>query len=1052
MLAFVWANRGDDSDMFDSAFGVFAETARGVVDSALNEWNRVVTGYGGNAFETQMTIMMNPSNPATSAAAGGTITDGNGVPVSGNVTINMALDAMGNTQWYLDPTPDDHSEFMGALIHPYARNPTPAGPANGLRDLRTLLIHELGHTMGVSSGSPLMYSNANITMTNTGIPDTSVTASGNSYWLFQGPSLNAVMTDYDILGPVTSQAGHVAMPLTGNTPINVGGQLYYTAVDTMQPTSLSIRRILLTEKTALMMQDMGYDVVMPATFGTFHSVLNSATGALTIQGGNDNTLINNVNQGDSADTIRVQRLGNSLLVTIDIGVDVPGSGPGLTPQDQRGDLATSVFNIADVNTITIQSQRGDDEVYLIGDFDFLDSLVVLDAEGNDLIDAGTVTGAQTLLIFGGQGNDTIFGGLGNDLITGGPGDDYLSGGSGDDTLLGEVGDDRLFGGNGEDSLDGGSENDRLEGGWNADSLVGGAGADTLLGGNANDTLDGGTGNDALYGDSGADLLMGQQGSDFLSGGTQNDTLLGGADNDTLNGDIGEDSLRGGLGSDLLDGGNDDDTLIGGDTGANPADPSGDTLRGGAGADLLLGDNFILGSAVGGADAMDGGPGNDTLYGQYGNDSLTGGLGSDYLDGADGGDTIVGGTWLSAVSDPSGDYLAGGAGPDILYGDNFGSGPALGGRDTLFGDDGDDQLFGQYNNDSLNGGNGNDTLSGFTGNDTLRGGDGRDELEGGDQNDSLIGGRGVDTLLGGNHDDQLIGGTLLENVSDASGDLLDGGGGNDLLLGDNLGNGPAIGGPDTLRGGVGNDTLYGQYDDDVMTGDGGNDYLYAADGDDALDGGTGADTLDGGNGDDRLAGGDQNDSLLGGGGDDSLAGGAGFDTLRGQGGADRLLGDEDDDQLFGGNGDDLLRGGGGNDRLSGDDGNDILLGEGGSNVLFGGLGRDLLIGGRQVDRLDGGGGEDILIAGITQHDNNEAALLAILAEWTSRRTYGERVANLRNQNNPTFNNRLNSDYFLVDGVDVIDDAGDNTVLGVDALDWFFAQLSDATDRQFGEQLN
>ena len=45
MLTLVWANRGDASDMFDDAFGDNAEVARGVVDSALNEWNRVVVGY-----------------------------------------------------------------------------------------------------------------------------------------------------------------------------------------------------------------------------------------------------------------------------------------------------------------------------------------------------------------------------------------------------------------------------------------------------------------------------------------------------------------------------------------------------------------------------------------------------------------------------------------------------------------------------------------------------------------------------------------------------------------------------------------------------------------------------------------------------------------------------------------------------------------------------------------------------------------------------------------------------------------------------------------------
>src|SRR5262245_40845912 len=123
MWTLVWANRGDASDMFDAAFGASAEIARNVVDSALNEWNRVVTGYQGQDFETQMTIAMDPDDPATSAFASGTVRDDNGVPISGNVEINMALDEEGNTKWYLDPTPDDHSEFMGPLVNAFERNP-----------------------------------------------------------------------------------------------------------------------------------------------------------------------------------------------------------------------------------------------------------------------------------------------------------------------------------------------------------------------------------------------------------------------------------------------------------------------------------------------------------------------------------------------------------------------------------------------------------------------------------------------------------------------------------------------------------------------------------------------------------------------------------------------------------------------------------------------------------------------------------------------------------------------------------------------------------------
>ena len=1071
LLTLIWANRGDESDMFDAAFGDDAAVARGVVDSALAEWNRVVVGYGGADFETQLTIAMDPTNPATSAFASNTARDSNGVPVTGNVTINMALDTFGNTQWYLDPTPDDHSEFMGTLQHAFARNPTPGGPADGMRDLRTLLVHELGHTMGVASGSPLMYSNPSITMTNTGITDNSVGSGGNSYWLFQGPSVNAVMTDFDINGPVTSSAGHTAMPLAGNTPINFGGQLYYTAIDTMQPTSLSIRRILLSSKVALMMQDMGYDVVPPETFGTFHSVLNSASGELRIQGGNDGTLINNVNQGPSNDTIQLTRVGNQIIIGIDVGVDVPGSGNGLTPLDQQG-MFFSQFNINDVTSIRIEGFAGNDQISLTGDLDFLNSLVVEAGNGNDTVNGSGLTGTQLLTAFGDDGNDSLTGGPGTDLLMGLDGNDTISGGGSADWLLGGTGNDTIRGGLGNDVIDGGEDSDNLQGNGGSDSIDGGSGNDFILGGSfvaqfldnipdgadtieagegndfvigdnalgatptifggAGDTIRGGDDNDTLFGGIGDDRIFGNDGNDILAGFIGNDDLEGDDGNDSLSGEGGNDQLTGGLGTDLLVGGDGNDVLVGG-TVLGALDSSNDTLRGGAGSDTLLGDNFGFGPGVGGNDSLDGDEGNDFLYGQFGDDQMRGGLGSDSLFGGDGNDFLVGGTVLG-TPDASADELHGDDGNDTLLGDNFGFGPGVGGNDVLQGGSGNDNLYGQYGNDRIEGGDGHDLLIGFDGNDDLDGGDGADELDGGAGNDMLVGGLDSDHLAGGSGDDNLVGGTVLAATLDSSSDTLEGGSGNDTLLGDNFGFGPGIGGADTLLGGSGDDNLYGQYGDDSLDGGADNDFL---------SGGADEDTLAGGTGDDTLQGNNDNDILAGGDGDDELNGNQGNDSLAGENGNDILRGDS---------GDDLLRGGNGIDQLFGGDGSDILLGGASRDVLWGGVGRDILIGGIGVDRMAGGDDDDILIAGYTRHDGNDEALFAIRLEWNSRRSYEERVANLHGEDNPTFNDRLNGDYFLRDGIEVGDDDGGNALAGEASRDWFFATFLDSTDIAADELLN
>ena len=56
---------------------------------------------------------------------------------------------------------------------------------------------------------------------------------------------------------------------------------------------------------------------------------------------------------------------------------------------------------------------------------------------------------------------------------------------------------------------------------------------------------------------------------------------------------------------------------------------------------------------------------------------------------------------------------------------------------------------------------------------------------------------------------------------------------------------------------------------------------------------------------------------------------------------------------------------------------------------------MLIGGLGRDSFYGRSGDDILIGGTTDHDANEEALLAILAEWEQQTPIDDRIANLTN---------------------------------------------------------
>jgi Ca2+-binding RTX toxin-like protein len=128
--------------------------------------------------------------------------------------------------------------------------------------------------------------------------------------------------------------------------------------------------------------------------------------------------------------------------------------------------------------------------------------------------------------------------------------------------------------------------------------------------------------------------------------------------------------------------------------------------------------------------------------------------------------------------------------------------------------------------------------------------------------------------------------------------------------------------------------------------------------------------------------------------------------------ENATGSHGNDTLIGNGLDNVLRGGDGNDTLIGLAGNDILLGEGDDDVLDGRSGLDILIGGTGLDSLWGGIGEDIMIAGTTAFDLAPVALAAIQAEWTSGRTYAQRVENLSgNTAGTTYTQRKNGTNFL-----------------------------------------
>ncbi len=606
------------------------------------------------------------------------------------------------------------------------------------------------------------------------------------------------------------------------------------------------------------------------------------------------------------------------------------------------------------------------------------------------------------IIIGGDGDDRLFGDDGVDILVGdnvkitltsdiitrietidtnSGGDDIITGDRSADIAFGGFGDDWIYGG-GLTDLPGPSDTagNILLGDNGFIDFVNGqpndieshapddSGTDTIRGSARDDIMIGGGEGDRLFGLSGEDIILGDHGSverddanlleriaslfesnggpDTIEGDSGDDIILGGAADDTLFGDIGADIILGDNGEleymdDSVSGTLD---LI---SSTSPTIGDVDSIEGNEGIDI------ILGGAAG--DDIWGHDGDDVILGDNGQVVQPGGViekiettdpaigGSDMIEGNNGNDTILGGAY--------GDDIWGHEGHDVILGDNgkvfqssgiiehiFTTDPAIGGGDTIEGNNGNDTILGGAYGDDIWGHDGYDVILGDNGNITKPSG----VVELIKTTDPAIG--GSDTIEGNNHADIILGG--------ADGDLLEGNAGKDIILGDNgmldyvvatvdggtpdpttldliISTSPNDGGVDTISGGTENDIVFGGTAGDTISGNEDNDLLF---GDHAKVERIAGLTLDLGTLPVPTFTFTAIFTAAGDGGDgDTIHGNTGEDILLGQQGDDYMFGDEDDDDLIGGHNvvggiDELDTSPGLNDIMDGGSGDDTLAGD------------------------------------------------------------------------------------------------------------------------------
>src|SRR5688572_28762346 len=109
----VWTNRGSTGDGFASTFGANAAAARNVMDAVIESFERMIGSFNYGDGSTTFNLNVNMSGNHNGASAGLGFVLG-GKPKSGTITMGKGANGLGSG-WFIDPTPNEHSEFMGNI-------------------------------------------------------------------------------------------------------------------------------------------------------------------------------------------------------------------------------------------------------------------------------------------------------------------------------------------------------------------------------------------------------------------------------------------------------------------------------------------------------------------------------------------------------------------------------------------------------------------------------------------------------------------------------------------------------------------------------------------------------------------------------------------------------------------------------------------------------------------------------------------------------------------------------------------------------------------------
>jgi len=329
LAAIYWQNEADASDGFNATFGGQANDARAAVNAAIDAWERVIVDFnyqpgttGGTEIANTFSITIQMGSAASlvgvqwthdvsqNGVIEGTEVDSTGKPRSGLLTLSDPGQTPQHPGWYLDSSPDESSEYDGDILNAFSARGPSSGPA-ALPDLYSYAVMGIGSLLGIAETSQIAGNNLAIEGSPYVTPTTAadqVDFGGNGrLWKFESPNVRALLSSHS----ASTNPAFIARP--GQNSVVPG---FHGAVDSQNATLDDPVRTLPSNLAALILQDTyGYTIKQPEEFGTFYAHVTQPNNTLKVRG------------SVGSDIVRVTRVGNEMVVSVDVRPDVPGTGP-----------------------------------------------------------------------------------------------------------------------------------------------------------------------------------------------------------------------------------------------------------------------------------------------------------------------------------------------------------------------------------------------------------------------------------------------------------------------------------------------------------------------------------------------------------------------------------------------------------------------------------------------------------------------------------------------------------------------------------------------------